>query len=198
MRQSFCWSFLILPETSEWRLSSGEREERRTESKTAGRFGLHRRARTCVYQHARIRGYPWIPSGIYLDAFFTRRARGLSVKRLLLWLSVRCTAIQMSVRCWARSIGRDLRTWSVRGQFLSYPLWSRSRAAMPTISARRTAIRIDTVDYCGNRRRKSRINGIRSKNRRAEIRFNKLRMSRFLATPEVRDTPSAAYFIAFL
>lgn len=41
-------------------------------------------------------------------------------------------------------------TWSVRGQFLSYPLWSRSRAVMPTISDRRTAVRIDAIDYCGN------------------------------------------------
>lgn len=116
---------------------SGEREERRTKSKTAV-VSDHTVPCPCSHLCVLTRMYTRvsvnIPSGIYLDAFFTRRARGLSVKRLLLWLSVRCTAIQMSVR--STFDRADLRTWSVRGQFLPYPLWSRSRAVMPTISDR--------------------------------------------------------------
>lgn len=123
--------------------SKSRKKKKRTKSRTAV-VSNYVRARTCVYQHGRVRRVSVSPiRDIYLDAFFfARRACGLSVKRLLLWLSVRCTAIQMSVR--GTFDQADLRTWSVRGQFPSYPLWS---FACKDADDSRSAVRIDTFDY---------------------------------------------------
>lgn len=123
-------------------------KKKRNKKQDCGCFELQSaicpRSHLCVYQHGRVRRVSVSPiRDIYLDAFFfARRACGLSVKRLLLWLSVRCTAIQMSVR--GTFDQADLRTWSVRGQFPSYPLWS---FACKDADDSRSAVRIDTFDY---------------------------------------------------
>lgn len=128
---------------------SGKSTKKKKDKKqNCGCFGPIARARTCVYQHGRVRGVSVSPIGnIYLNAFFfTRRARGLSVKRLLLWLSVRCTAIQMSVR--GTFDQADLRTWSVRGQFSFLPfVIVRVQRCRRFLGSSRSAVRIDTFDY---------------------------------------------------
>lgn len=101
----------------------------------------------------------------------------------------------MSVR--STSDRADLRTWSVRGQFLSYTLCDRVRVqrCRRFRIVGRLCLWIDTFDYCGNRQRKSRINGIRSATRRRKSGLTSATMSRVLWGSRYL---SVVHFIAFL